>query len=85
MFLTARAVEELDIELLRDGVHCRNLVCPCAIIDDQTVGVGYVLFVCEEPYPLHECTFNLSKTKDRIKRAIFHQHNDVSNRQLSRS
>jgi hypothetical protein len=65
MFLIARAVIELDVELFRDGVHCWDLVCPCPVVDDQAVGVSCVLFVCEESYPLHECTFNLSKTQEQ--------------------
>ena len=58
--LVAGAVDELDIELLRDGVNCGDLVRPCAVVNDHAVGVRHVLLVCEEAHSLDKCTFHLS-------------------------
>lgn len=55
----ASGVDELDVELLGDGVHGGDLVRPRAVVDDQPIGVGRVLLVREEADPLHECAFHL--------------------------
>jgi hypothetical protein len=57
--LVTGAVDQLNVELLWDGVDRGDLVRPCAIVDDQPVRVGCVLLVCEEAYSLDECTFHL--------------------------
>ena len=43
--LVAGAVDQLNVELLWNGIDCRDLVRPCAIVDDQPVRVGCVLLV----------------------------------------
>jgi hypothetical protein len=55
------AVDQLDIELLRDSVNCGDLVCPCAVMDDHAVGVRCILPICEEAHSLDECAFDLSE------------------------
>ena len=57
--LVAGAVDQLNVELLWNGIDCRDLVRPCAIVDDQPIRVGCVLLVCEEAYSLDERTFHL--------------------------
>jgi len=57
--LVMGAVDQLNIELLWDGVDRGDLVCPCTIVDNQPVRVGCVVLVCEEAYSLDECTFHL--------------------------
>lgn len=63
----AGAVDELDVELLGDGVHGGDLVRPRAVVDDQPIGVGRVLLVREEADPLHECAFHLAQVHSRIQ------------------
>ena len=70
--LVAGAVDELDIELLRDGVNCGDLVRPCAVVDDHAVGVRHVLLVCEEAHSLDECAFYLSESRAVFRAAHFH-------------
>jgi len=70
--LVAGAVDELDIELLRDGVNCGDLVRPCAVVNDHAVGVRHVLLVCEEAHSLDECAFYLSESRAVFRAAHFH-------------
>jgi hypothetical protein len=59
--LVVGTVDQLNIELLRDGVKCGDLVCPCAFMDDHAIGVCHILLVCEESHCLDECAFDLSE------------------------
>ena len=52
-------VEHLSVELLRDGVHARDLVDPCAVAHNQSIGICFVFFVYEETNSLYEGPFNL--------------------------
>ena len=58
--LVAGAVDQLDVELLRDGVNRGDLVRPCAIVDDHAIRVRCILLICEEAHSLDKCTFHLS-------------------------
>ena len=50
--LVAGAVKHLNVELLWNGVHRGDLVCPCAVVDDQAIRVCRVIFVREEAHSL---------------------------------
>lgn len=59
--LVRGAVKHLNIELLRDIIHRGDLVRPCAVVDDQAVGIRLVVLVREEPYSLDKAALDLDK------------------------
>ena len=52
--LVVRAIDELHVQLLRDHVRRRDLICPRAVVDHKSLHVRRILLIREETNSQHK-------------------------------